>query len=96
MKKRKRIAIAGAGVVAAAFLYTGLYAWLCVLTPVVFTDMVGGETFHSPPVGYYPEYKAGDRVSEIAFWPLQKLDERLFPDRWKWDFSNRIRLQKSD
>jgi len=33
-----------------------------------------------------PEYRIGGKVAEVFFAPIQKLDERIRPEYWQFDF----------
>lgn len=67
---------AGVGVAIALCLYVGLYVILSKPEPheVTYNRFSG--------IVFIPTYKMGGRSAEIIFWPLQKLDQRLFPKRW--------------
>lgn len=83
---------AGAALALLLSLYVGLYAWLCTPTPSLrfhwpsVTLYLRSPT-RPPTIPFHyicvPKYKMGGRVSEIIFRPVQKLDEQLFPTRWK-------------
>lgn len=74
--------LAAVAALVALGLYVGLYLALCVRTPFAMGFQSGSDIFYSQPE-YLVSYRFEPRVMSIVFQPVEKLDRRLFPERWK-------------
>lgn len=76
------------GVVSIALcLYIGAYAALCEPKPSRWGFFAEGNALFavnaSSTTLIDPTYKLGGSASAYFFWPAHKLDQMLFPKRWK-------------
>ena len=76
MAARSRIkAKVAVSVLCATLLYFGVYALVVIPTPL---DIMTG----LPPWSRVTRYRVGGKGPEFLFYPANKIDQKLFPQRW--------------
>lgn len=74
----------------ALIVYVGLYALLCEPAAPSSLKISTGGSYFGVTIMREPRYKFGGKVSGAVFWPVQKLDQTLFPRRWRFQVGGRV------